>query len=262
MPDITIKTEYASIEEVPEEVRSLYVEKEGKFVLDDVTNLRNAIGHTKRERDQFKTRAKELEGLEVYKDLGLSVEEIKEMVKAQEEKKTKEAEEKGDFEALLNQHKNTWDKERQQLEKRVEVAESSERKAVIDNQLISNLTKAGATEEGVDLLPDRLSKRIDYQVENDQRVVRILSDDLKTPMAGNGGGGLASFEDLVEEAKTKWPSLFKGSGQSGSGAHEKEDGGNPPGGGGQKPKRSAMSVTEKTSYIREHGSEAYENLPA
>lgn len=62
----------------------------------------------------------------------------------------------------------------------------------------------------------------------------------------------------MKEAKTKFPSLFKGSGQSGSGASDTKD---KPGGGPGNLKRSQMDVEAKAKYIEEHGQAEFLKLP-
>src|SRR5690606_9273044 len=83
------------------------------------------------------------------------------------------------------------------------------------------LTKAKATAEGVDLLTERLGKRIHFETVDGKRKIQIMQADGSTPMAGSGADGAATFDDLVKEAVKTWPSLFEGSGAGGSGAPNK-----------------------------------------
>jgi hypothetical protein len=87
------------------------------------------------------------------------------------------------------------------------------------------LTKAKATAEGVDLLTERLGKRIKFETVDGKRKIQIMQADGETPLAGKGADGAATFDDLVTEAVKTWPSLFEGSGAGGGGTPPKGNGG-------------------------------------
>lgn len=213
---MTLKMSVDTIDEVPEAVRSFYEEKDGKFALkvdglEDTTALKGALEkERKAARDALKL-AKQYEGL------GLSADEIKALVDAKAKADHDAAAKAGDFDKILNQHRTAWEKDKATLEAELTAARASERSAIIGTSLMAALTKAGATEEGIDLMPDRLASRVKFETEDGQRVVKIMAADGETPMAGSGKGGLATFDDLVKEALTKWPSLFKASGAGGGG---------------------------------------------
>lgn len=253
MANLPLSTD--NIESVPEAARALYQERDGKFFLpvdgvEDTAGLKSAL---EKERKQ----ARELEKkVKRWDALGKTDEEIAELLKAQEEAEAKRAKDAGDTEAILKQHQDKWQKERAALEAELNASRASERNAIIENSIMSALSKASATEEGVDLLPDRLAARIKFDTEGGKRVVRIMQPDGETPMAGSGKDGLATFDDLVKEATAKWPSLFKGSGAGGGGMSPKQSAG---GAGGKK--RSEMSAAEKAGFIKEHGIETYQKLP-
>lgn len=206
-----------NLDDVPEAIRGEYVEKDGKFVLGvegikDGSGLETALAAERK-------RARELEAkVKKWDKLGKSDAEIAEMLAAAEEAERKKAEDEGNFDKILGQHRDKWAKERADIEAELNAARASERSAIIGTSVMASLTKAGATEEGVDLLPERLSARIKFETEDGKRVLKIMQADGETPMAGSGKDGLATFDDLAKEALTKWPSLFKGSGSGGSGA--------------------------------------------
>jgi DNA-binding transcriptional MerR regulator len=212
-----------SLEAVPELLRGFYVEQgDGKYQLEDVTALRNSMTHAKRERDEARKRAK---AVDRWEKLGKSPDEIEELLKAREEEDTKKAEAEGDHAKILKQHQDKWAKERADLEAELNAARTSERSAIISTSIMAALTKANVTEEGADLLPDRLASRIVFETKDGTRVVKILQADGESPMAGSGKEGAATFDDLVKEATSKWPSLFKGSGRTGSGTPTNGSGG-------------------------------------
>jgi hypothetical protein len=200
-----------SLDAVPESFRSEYVEKDGRFSLaveglEDTTALKGAL---KKERDRAKVAAK-------YEALG-SFEELQQIIADREAAERKSAEASGNTAKILEQKEKEWTGKLTAAEQRAIAAETSERAAVVETKLLAALTKAGATEEGVELLPDRLSARIKYELQDGKRVLAIMAADGETPLAGSNKDGTATFDDLAKEAVSKYPSLFKATGAGGSG---------------------------------------------
>jgi DNA-binding transcriptional MerR regulator len=205
-----------SLDAVPESFRSEYVEKDGRFSLaveglEDTTALKGAL---KKERDAAK--AAKAEAAQ-FAGLGFSIDEIKELVGERQKAERERAEKEGNFDKILDQHRREWEGKLTAAEQRAIAAETSERAAVVGTKLLSELTKAGASEEGIELLPDRFSARIKYELQDGKRVLTIMSADGETPMAGSNKDGTANFADLAKEAVSKYPSLFKATGAGGSG---------------------------------------------
>lgn len=251
MLQMTIDT----LDTVEETLRPLYEEVEGKFRLkveglEDTSGLKNALNAERK-------RAKELEAkTRKWEALGKTDEEIASLLASNEEAERKRAEADGDHSKILKQHQDKWAAERAGLEAELNAARASERGAIIGTSVMSALTKAGATDEGVDLLPDRLAGRIKYETEDGKRVLKIMQADGETPMAGSGKDGAATFDDLVKEATTKWPSLFKGSGRTGSGMLP----GQGAGGAGAKKKSDFKSEKDRAAFVQTNGMAAYNAL--
>lgn len=235
MLTVALAFQVDTLDAVPEAFRSEYTEKDGKFVLavegiEDTTGLKTALDKERKAAREAAQRVKQYEGL------GLSADEIKALVedrqKAEREKATKE----GNFDALLNQHKTNWEKEKASLEAELNAARQSERGAVIETSVMGALTKANATEEGAELLPEILARRIKFETEDGKRVIRVMQADGVTPMAGTAKDGFATIDDLVKEATSKFPSLFKASGV---------------GGGGKPPSSSAGGAGKKSMSLAE-----------
>lgn len=245
-----------SLDSVDEDLRGFYTEKDGKFHLEDVTSLRNTVKHVKNERDEAKRKAKMVEA---WEKLGKTPDEIGEMLSKQQEAAEKEAREKGDHEALLKQHQTQWNEKERALNSQVDIWRNKYQNTELSHNLTSELVKIEATAEGIEILPNILRDRVKFEVEGDTIRTKILSSDKSTPMAGSGADGQATFADLVKEAKTKYPSLFKGTGQSGSGASDTDD----KGGAGHSGnlKRSQMSIEDKTTFIAKNGEAKYLALP-
>lgn len=244
-----------SLDSVDEDLRGFYVEKDGKFHLEDVTSLRNTMRHTK---DELKTAKAKAAQVTAWEKLGKTPDEIQQLLTAQAAAAEQKAREAGDHEALLRQHQENWNKERGTLASAVDIWRNKYQNTELSYNLTSELVKLEATAEGIELLPNILRDRVQFEVEGDVVKTKILAADKKTTLAGNGADGQATFADLVKEAKTKYPSLFKGSGQSGSGASDTDDKG---GAGHGNLKRSQMSVEDKTTFISKNGEDVYLKLP-
>lgn len=247
---MALKLTVDSLDSVPEALHGEYEEHDGKFRLkvdglEDTSGLKSAL-------DKERKAAKDLAAkMKRWESLGKSDEEIAELIAAQEKAAEEDAKKKGDFDALRKQDRDKYEKEKADLSKELDAARASERGAIIENKLTTALVKAGATEEGIDLLPDRLAARIDIKTVDGKRSIRITQADGETPLAGSGQDGLATFDDLVKEAVNKWPSLFKGSGAGGSG---KQPGSDARGSGGKTITRKdfdALSSSERTAKMRE-----------
>jgi hypothetical protein len=249
---VTVET----LDNVPEALRSEYVEKDGKFHLnveglDTADSLRAAL---KKERDfryAFEGKVK------AWEKLGKTPEEISELLETLQHEETEKLKKKGDIESLLKQHQDKWSKREQELLGQIDMLSSSERTAIVDERLHGALFKNGATEEGIELLPARLSGRIDVQTVDGKRVLKIMQADGKTPMAGSGADGMATLDDLVKEVSSKYPSLFKGSDVGGGG--KRPDGNS--GGSGVTKKSDFKSEKARAAWVDKNGFEAYRNLP-
>lgn len=253
---LMLKLTVDSLEAVDEGLRDFYEERDGKFALkveglEDTSGLKSALEKERREKRELDKKVKRWEAL------GKSDEEIADLLAKHEEAEAKRAKEAGDTDAILKQHREKWEREKADLESELNAARASERSAIISTSVMSALTKAGATDEGVDLLPDRLAGRIKYETEDGKRVLRIMQADGETPMAGSGKDGMATFDDLVKEAASKWPSLFQASGTTG--------GGRPPGkgagGAGVTKKSDLKTEKDRAAYVEKHGVDAYKALP-
>lgn len=125
----------------------------------------------------------------------------------------------------------------------------------VESGITAKLLDAGATKEGLDLLPERLSKRVQLDEKDGKFKETVLTTE-GVPML-NSENGDATIADLVAEQKEVYPSLFKASGATGSGASAT----NAAGGSGVikvSKKASEMSVGEKVKFIKDYGQDAWE----
>lgn len=243
-----------SLDGVPEHFHQFYEPKDGKFVLQDIGPLKNALAHAKNERNEARKKA---EAVAAWEKLGKTPDEIAALIEARTKEEEETAKKAGNFDQVLEQHKSKWQKDLEAAAAERDTWRNQYVNAHVSNNLTQALVKGETTPEGAELLPNILKDRVSVEVKDGKVSTRITNPD-GSPMIGNGEGGMATFDDLVADAKKKYPSLFKGSGQSGSGAP-----GNGSGGGGapNNLKRSKMSFTERAAYIKEHGQAEYLKLP-
>lgn len=213
-----------SIDSVPEAFRSEYTEKDGKFHLnveglEDTGALKLTL---QKERDARKALEKDVAA---WKKLGKTPDEIAELTAAKEREAEEAAKKAGNFDAILKQHQDKWNAEKATLETELAAARGSERGAIIETSVMGALTKFKATPEGIDLLTERLGRRIKFETVDGKRQVHIMQADGETPMIGSGANGAATFDDLVKEAAKNYPSLFEGTGAGGGGKSPKSAGG-------------------------------------
>ncbi len=104
--------------------------------------------------------------------------------------------------------RENWPKEKAALEAELHATRASERGAIMECLAVA-LKNGGATLAGCDLLGYHLDKRIRIETVEGKRIVQIFQADGLTPMVGGGKDGLATFDDLVKEAATQYPSLFQ-----------------------------------------------------
>ena len=232
-----------NLDSVPEGARSFYEQKDGKFALkveglEDVSGLKSAL---EKEREAAKT-------AKAFKELGLSPEEIRELKAAREKADEDKAKAAGEWDKLREKLSGQHAAELKKLQDQIAALEQSERGAVVKTGLMSALAEAGATEEGLSLLPDILQGRAKMENDNGKRVVKILDAD-GSPMLVKGRD--ATFADLVAAASEKYPSLFKATTKPGSGT---QPGGNGAGRATGKEVKAgeldAMAPREKAAFFK------------
>lgn len=249
-----------TLDTVPESLRGEYTEKDGKFHLnveglpepEDTSGLKTALQKERGSRANLEKQIKAWQGI------GKSPEEIADLISARDEDERKKAEAAGDHQKILKQHQDQWAKREKELADELNAARSSERSAIVGERLLSALTRAGVTEEGTELLPDRLANRIKFETVDGKRVLKIMAADGETPMAGGGTDGSATLDDLAKEATTRYPSLFKGSGAGGGGKQPDHKAG----GAGTTKKSDFKNEKDRAAWVEKNGFDAYRALPA
>lgn len=214
------------------------------------------------ERYKAKAAAAEKEAIELRKKYGdpfkkagydpsQVLTEYQQLKAAAEEREAEIAKKSGDFEKLLAQKEKHWQTEAEKLKAELDTVRRSEHQAVVKSGLQSALAEAGATTEGLELLPDLLHNRVKIETVDGKRVVKVYEADGETPLL-NKQGEPANLGDLSASLTAKYPSLFKAANKSGSGTQ-------PNTGGGAAIKTisrdafNALSQSARAAHIRDGG---------
>jgi hypothetical protein len=241
------------LEDVAEELRGLYSEKDGKFHLDvdgieDTGGLKRALQAERKAREDLDKKIKKWEAL------GKTDEEIAELIRKLDEDEHKDAEKKGEWEKLRAQMNEKHAKELAKRDEQISALRGRLNAELVD----AKATSAIAAQKGV---PDLLLPHVQRHVKVDENF-NVLVVDAKGDPRVNGKGEPLSISELVAEMKSTetYGRAFEGTGHSG--------GGTPPNNGaagtahGVKRRSEFKSERERAAFVDANGLEAYEALPA
>lgn len=225
---MAMKSVFDTLEEIPEDLRSHYESREGKYHLvvegaEDTATLKRNLQAARRAEQALKDKIK------AWEDLGMSQDDIQLMLTNAERVKIEEAEKRGEWEKLRTQMN---DKHAADLKKKDDLIAASAKLAERRrDQLQSNLVDARATAaiaaaKGVPELLLPIVKRFIAVTESDDGEFSTSIVDEKGGARVNGKGEPLTLDELLVDMKASntYGRAFEGSGQSG--------GGTPPGGGG------------------------------
>lgn len=246
-----------TLDGVPERARPLYVKDEatGKFKYDDVSSLKSALEHEKQQRRSL---AQKNGTLAKWEKLGKTPEEIEEMLTKQAEAEQQRLVDEGDFKSLKEQLEANHAAEITKREERINGLTKQIEKLMYSDQVKTVLADKDIEGNPTLLMaPLRDRVKIEEDSESGEFRLTVLNAD-GHPML-NSSNQPATLKDLALQFKgdENYAGAFKGVNQSGGGTPNKQGGGAPING----KKRGEMTTSEKTAYIREHGAEAYEQLP-
>lgn len=248
---MSLKFEIDSLDGLDEKVRGLYVEHDGKFRLavdglpevEDVTPLKTALQKERKAAADAAKRAKQYEGL------GLTAEEIAELVEEKKRAEEDKAKNAGEWDKLKNQLNDQHQTELKQRDQSVASMKTTLEKYLINAQAVSAI----AAEKGIPELLLPHVQRFTRVVEQDgEYAVQIV--DAKGDPRINAKGEPLTISDLIQEMKSDvkvYGRAFEGSGQSGGGTRPNNDGGKPINTSGV-PKSWAEAKTdeEKAAYLK------------
>ena len=245
----------ADINVVPEPARPLYVkQQDGSYKYDDISALRSALDHEKNNR---KSIAEQLESAKPFLALGKTPEEIKALLDAQAAQEQNKLREAGDFEALKQQMEQNHQQQVGTLESKMGNYRKQIEKMLVSDQAQQVLGHADIQGNPLLLMPI-IRDRVEVKEKDDGSFTLVVKNAQGQPML-NANNEPATMMDLAKELRkdSNYAAAFKGVNQSGGGAPN----GSGPGGSPNGLSRSKMSVREKSAFIREHGQQAYNELP-
>lgn len=255
MNDFDFAPEVQGLDSVPETFRSLYEEREGKYVLNDVlkrkvldnTGLKTALENERKASSTYKKQAKALE------ELGKTPEEIKEILDRATQQELADAEKKGEWEKLRQQMVDKHTKQLDLVEGEKKALRQTLEKYLVEAEASRLLAEAKGN--ATVLLP---------HVKNQTRVVEkdgeylVLVVDAKGDPRVDVNGNYLTIKDLVNEMRSSdvFGCAFQGTGATGSGTLPNSGGGKP----AVHTDPTKMSAEQKAAYIDEHGLNGWREL--
>lgn len=236
-------------------ILSSYVSKDS---VEDVSGLKSALH---KERENNKTAAQQLRELkervgEVDPD---EYQRLKDLERQIEEDKAKKA---GEWDKLKVQMSDKHQEELSKRDGREKKLLGALEQKTVDADAVSALNEHKGN---VTLLLPHVKAHV-RMVEEDGAFVARVVDDAGNPRV-NGDGNFLTVRELVSEMRDQetYAKAFENTVKSGGGTPPNGSGGQGSGGKGVIPsdlKRSTMTTKDKVAFIRQHGEDAYMELPA
>lgn len=249
MPDKEFSLpEVSSLDEVPEDYRAFYYEKDGKVQRQNPASLAGQLAKSRRESEQKDAELLQTKNaLAIYQE-ALGDEADPETIRLLKDKAARAdaSPTEADVQKRLDTLRADYEKKMKAQSAEMQKLDSIVRNNTVADRLREALREANASDDGVALLPERMLNRVsvDY-ADNGKITIRVLDED-GTGMYVNGQE--ASLVDLATELKTKHPSLFKGSGATGMGS-----GANATSVPSNVKSWSKMTDAEKIAFQKQHG---------
>ena len=211
MPEFSLP-EVESLDEVPEEYRGFYFEKDGKVHRQDPAAMASTMAKTRRENEALKKDKETLQGQiggyqEVLGDDELSPEYLKTLKEkaALGEKAPTDTE----VEKRISTIEANHGKKIEALNKTIGDKDAIIEKIAVRGALVDALKQAKANGDGIELLPDRMRKRVEIAYTADGDIKLSPLDEDGTRMYAEDGSD-ATLLDLANQLKAKHGNLFEG----------------------------------------------------
>jgi hypothetical protein len=253
-----------SLDGIDAKFHGLYIKNgEGKFVLDVAVkgsktqaDVDAVLRAKQQESQQAATLRQQLQAItSVLGDI--TPEQAAKIIKDHTEQQTKKLMEKGEYETLLQQIKD-------QTATKVSAAETERTEALsqLERHLITAEVASAISEHKADkdLLEMPVKARLKVVAENGERVVRVMSEDGKTPMLSlKGDGSMMGVTEFVGTFREKgsFAKAFPAPKVGGSGAENVINNGSVV----VNSKADLKSDAAKSKYITDNGLDAYLALP-
>lgn len=217
-----LKPYVADLNQVDEAVRSFYVEKDGKFVLnvtptdgwalEDVEGLKTALGRERQAREKLEGQVKSYEGIdpETAKKNAQKVERYSKFDPEKEADRIAEEKYRSREEQLVSKHSQTVKKLEEALDKRT----AQLRKTLVESAIKSEVAKLNPIDaEAVELIAARSVVLKDVDGEFHIEVV----DERGNPRIKDVHGNPMDIPSYLQELREKRSHLFKADERSGIG---------------------------------------------
>lgn len=248
--------EVSNLDEVPEEYRPFYFEKDGQVQRQNPQAMVSTMAKIRRENEKLSQdlldRENRLQGfVEVLGD-----DADPDIIKGLKDKaaKAEQLPTNDEVEKRIRLVEENAKKQLEGLKSEKAKLESIIEKEAVEIQIKAALSAANANKDGLDLLPQLLRGRVEKKYTDDGRIELIPLDEDGSRMYTQDGSE-ATLVDLANKTKDTRPVFFNGTGASGVGAT------------GQTvtipknaPKPSKMTPQEKRAFQKEHGDDAWAQL--
>lgn len=210
-----------SIDQVPEEFRPYYFEKEGKVQKQNPAAMASTMAKVRRESEKTANDLQEAQTViasyqEVFGDDVPDIEVIKELkakaARADELPSDQEVEKR------IKLVEENFNKKIALKDDEIKSRDLTIERVTIAGMLKDALRQADANDDGLDLLPDVMRKRVEKKFEADGSVSLFPLDEDGTRMYAEDGSE-ATLVDLANEFRNKRPIFFNGSGARGTGSN-------------------------------------------
>lgn len=248
---LKFKIDKAEWDGLDEGIKKLYEEKDGSYRLmvdgtDDVSGLKSALASERKHASELEKTMRK------WTETGKKPEEVMEMLKKAEEEELKRKQDKGEYDSIIAQLKESNAKELQTKDDSLKSMQTTLESYLIDAEAMRVLTECGGNTTL--LLPH--VKHFTKVVNVDGKYeTRVIGEDGQPRV--NAKGAYLTIKDLVEEMKQKeaFQCAFSAEGHSGGGAQ----GSGATGGGGTviNPfKKETWNLTEQYMLIKNSPSKA------
>lgn len=230
---------------------------EQEISLEDYNKLQSELEQLRKWQKKSNEEAKNYRlKAKAYEEAGFSPEELKELKQKEQQRQQKELERKGDFNKLKETLQTEFSEKEKQYQSRIEQLQSSMEKTLVQREVTSAIAK----HEGIEtLLQPHVERNVKLMDNDDGTMVARVVDTDGSPRF-NSKGEYMTVDEYVASLREHddFGVAFRGRGQSGSGSRQA-----PTEGRKAIPKkpRSEMNDSERREFIKNHGWDAYEQLP-
>ncbi len=248
---MALKLSVDKLDDVEENLRSLYVEKDGKFSLavdgiEDTSALKEALRKERKRADDAEKQRK------AWEKSGKTPDEIQELIEAQEQRALTEAERKGEWDKLRGQMNEKHAKDLQTKDETIGQMRKRLEAELIDAKAVAEVAAQGGN-------PKLLLPHVRQHVKVDEDFNVVVVDAKGVPRV-DGKGDPLTISALIAEMKAAddFGQAFKGSEHSGSGTRPNNGGGNLPNTPAGVPKSwtEAKTAEEKAAFIKHKNQKA------